>query len=167
MRWGGPVCGDDVEPLVVLSPTTGRTPGPGRTISPASALDPTSVTYRYVVVKCEQVPTREITPDEVGTDRSATDHPYGCARAPVGTLVHVHFDNGVNQGVLTDDRGEFTFHKPEGTSAEVSLPSGGNGRYPSLVGYKPLRAVDDIPESDPGCPATSPEPCLRTYILVP
>jgi hypothetical protein len=167
MRWGGPICRDEIESLVVPIPTTVGTPGPGRAVVPVSALDPGAVTYRYVVVKCEQVPTREIAPNEVGTDRSATDHPYGCARAPVGTLVHVHFDDGGNQGVLTDDRGEFTFHKPEGSGAEISLPTGGNGRYPSLVGYQPLRAADHIPENDPDCPVTSPEPCLRTFILVP
>jgi hypothetical protein len=82
-------------------------------------------------------------------------------------MFHARLDNGIEQLALTDRRGEFTIQKPAGVAVDVELPHGGAGRYPSLLGYRPLQAIDHIPASDTECGARPAQVCKRVYILVP
>ena len=92
-----------------------------------------------------------ITPEQVESDDLPTDSGSRCVRAPAGVLFHVHRDDGGSEVVLTDRQGEFAFQKPDGIGVEVDMPAGGNGSFPSLLGYQPLDIFDHIPASDPDC----------------
>jgi hypothetical protein len=167
MRWGGAICGDDPPPTI--------TPDPARTLEPhavaspeaATTVDQPVTTYRYLVVKCEQLPAANITPDQVESGNLLTDTQRECVRAPAGVLFHIHHDDGRGEVMLTDRWGEFAFQKPEGIGVDVDMPGGGNGRFPSLIGYQPVEVFDRIPASDPDCLAGAPEACKRVYVLVP
>jgi hypothetical protein len=100
-------------------------------------------------------------------DNLPTDSQRECARAPAGVLFHVHRDDGSGEVVLTDRWGEFFFQKPEGIGVEVDMPSGGNGRFPSLIGYQPIDVFDRIPATDPDCAPEMMDACKRVYVLVP
>jgi hypothetical protein len=126
-----------------------------------------ATTYRYFVVKCEHIPASAITPELVERDRLPGDAPRGCVRAPAGVMFHARLDNGIEQIALTDRRGEFTIQKPAGVAVDVELPHGGAGRFPSLLGYRPLHAVDHIPTNDPDCTPLPAPVCKRVFVLVP
>ena len=68
---------------------------------------------------------------------------------------------------LTDRWGEFVVQKPEGLGVDIDMPSGGNGRFPSLIGYQPVEVFDRIPGIDPDCEPGTEEACKRVYVLVP
>ena len=109
-----------------------------------------------------------ITPEQVRRDRLPTEAPYACSRAPAGVLIHVHRDDGVIATLLTNRRGEVTFQKPQGIGFELELPRGGEGRYPSLVGFRPGDVPHRIPAHDTAC-QTGPDngqACERVFVLV-
>src|SRR5215204_1806696 len=152
MRWGGTICGDNSQAIE----------------SPIPAVQSQTMTpYRYLVVTCDGIPERDITPDQVESDSLLTDSGSRCVRAPAGVLFHVHLSDGATKIELTDRRGEFAVQKPSGIGVEVDMPQGVNGRFPSLLGYQPLDVFDRIPANDPTCPPGSAEVCKRVYVLVP
>jgi hypothetical protein len=136
--------------------------------SPVSvAVGQKAITYRYLVVKCELLPAAAITPEQVGSDDWPNDDERECVRAPAGVLFHVHLGDGSSKVTLTDRHGEFAFEKPDGIEVEVDMPQGVNGRFPSLIGYRPVERFDRIPANDPACLPGSAEPCKRVYVLAP
>ncbi len=153
MRWGGTICGDEPRPVFTPDPSQAKALEPHAVAGEATVVDPEQllVTYRYYVVKCEQLPAIDLTPEQVESDNLPTNSPLECVRAPVGVLFHVHRDDGSGEVVLTDRWGEFAFWKLEGMGVEVDMPHGGNGRFPSLVGYQPVADVDRISAIDPEC----------------
>ncbi len=169
MRWGGTICGADPRPIFIPNSAQGTPLEPHAVASPGAAVEPGRplVTYRYYVVKCEQFPAADITPEQVESDTLPTDSQRECVRAPAGVLFHVHRDDGSGEVVLTDRWGEFVFQKPEGIGVEVDMPAGGNGRFPSLIGYQPVEVFDSIPANDPACLPGTAGPCKRVYVLVP
>ena len=169
MRWGGAICGDDPPPTFTPDPGRTLTLEPHAVASPeaATTADQPATTYRYLVVKCEQLPRATITPHQVESDDLPTDSQRECVRAPAGVLFHIHRDDGSGEVVLTDRWGEFAFQKPEGIGVEVDMPAGGNGRFPSLIGYQPVEVFDRIPASDPACLPATAEVCKRVYVLTP
>ena len=164
MRWGGGVCGEDPPPTI--------TPGPGPEATPALAPTPTpdpgrpTVTYRYFVVTCQQPPADAITPAQVESGALPADPPYACARAPVGVLLRVEGD-GFSEGVMTDERGELSFGKPDGVEVRIDIPETAKGQYESLPGYEPADPDHTIPASDPDCLPGATTECKRVYVLVP
>jgi hypothetical protein len=168
MRWGGTVCGDDPRPIVPPGPDQGLALEPHAVASPVSPIpgQPTTA-YRYLVVTCQGLPDGVITPAQVENDSLAIDVPQECVRAPAGVMFDVHLSDGTTELMLTDRRGEFAFHKPDGIGVEVDMPQGVNGRFPSLLGYQPLEIFDRIPANDPACPPGTADVCKRVYVLVP
>jgi hypothetical protein len=166
MRWGGAICGNEIGPIATPEPKQGLELESHVFTSPAPAVQSqTTTAYRYLVVTCEQIPGSVITPDQVESD-SLLDSESRCVRAPAGVLFHVHLGDGTTKLALTDRRGEFALQKPDRIGAEVDMPEGANGRFPSLLGYQPLDVFDRIPADDPACvPGT--EVCKRVYVLVP
>ena len=168
-RWGGTICGDDPRPIftpaqaqtIALEPRAVASPGAEAHANPQNA------TYRYFVVKCEQLPGADITPELVESDNLPTDSQSECVRAPAGVLFHVNRDDGSSEVALTDRWGEFAFQKPEGIGVAVDIPAGGNGWFPSLIGYEPVEIVDRIPANDPACLPATEEECKRVYVFVP
>jgi hypothetical protein len=169
MRWGGTICGDDPRPIFTPDPAQAMPLEPHAVASPeaATTANALNATYRYLVVKCEQLPPADITPEQVESDTLPTDSQGECVRAPAGVLFHVHRDDGSGEIALTDRWGEFAFQKPAGIGVEVDMPAGGNGRFPSLIGYQPVEVFDRIPATDPTCLPDTAEACKRVYVLVP
>jgi hypothetical protein len=168
MRWGGSICGDNPAPIVSPDADQGLTLEPHAVASPAPPVaGQPMTTYRYLVVTCERLPERPITPDQVERDSLPADFGSRCIRAPAGVLFHVHRDDGSGEVVLTDRHGEFAFEKPDGIGVEVDMPEGANGNFPSLLGYQPIEVFDRIPASDPACRPGTTEVCKRVYVLVP
>ena len=169
MRWGGAICGDYPRPNVTPDPAQTLALKPHAIASPgvSSSADQATATYRYLVVKCEQIPATDLTPDQVESGNLPTDSQRECVRAPAGVLFHVHRDDGSREVALTDRWGEFAFEKPAGIAAEVDMPQGANGRFPSLIGYQPVEIFDRIPASDSSCIPGTAEVCRRVYVLVP
>jgi len=169
MRWGGTICGDVQRPSFTPDPAQAMTLEPHAVASPEAEVAANQLTtnYRYYVVKCEQLPPADITPEQVESDNLPTDSQRECVRAPAGVLFHVHRDDGSGEVALTDRLGEFDFQKPEGIGVEVDMPAGGNGRFPSLIGYQPIEVFDSIPANDPACVPGTAGPCKRVYVLVP
>ena len=166
MRWGGAICGNEIGPIATPEPKQGLELESHVFGSPAPAVQSqTTTAYRYLVVTCEQIPESVITPDQVESD-SLLDSESRCVRAPAGVLFHVHLGDGTTKLALTDRRGEFALQKLDRIGAEVDMPEGANGRFPSLLGYQPLDVFDRIPADDLACvPGT--EVCKRVYVLVP
>jgi hypothetical protein len=162
MRWGGSVCGDDFLPSIVPGAT------PTSISPPVAGLDASTVTYRYYIVTCEALPEDVITPEQMTRDRLPTKPPYSCARAPAGVLLHVHRDDGTIESLLTNRGGEITVRKQDGAGVELDVPQGGEGRYPSLIGYRPVEPLHQIPAHDPGCEIETEngKVCERVYVLV-
>ena len=169
MRWGGAICGDDPPPTIVSDPARTLTLEPHAVASPnaTTTTDQPAMTYRYFVVKCEQLPAADITPDQVESGDLPTDSQRECVRAPAGVLFHIHRDDGSGEVALTDRWGEFVVQKPEGLGVDIDMPAGGNGRFPSLIGYQPVEVFDRIPGIDPDCEPGTEEACKRVYVLVP
>jgi hypothetical protein len=168
MRWGGTICGDDPRPIVTPDADQGLALEPHAVASPAPPVESQPTTaYRYLVVTCEWLPEEVITPDQVERDGLPTDSGSGCIRAPAGVLFHVHRDDGSGQILLTDRHGEFAFQKPDGIGVEIDMPEGANGRFPSLLGYQPVKVFDRIPANDLACLPATTELCKRVYVLVP
>jgi hypothetical protein len=168
MRWGGTICGDDQAPTVTPDPDQGRALEPHAVASPAPPVQGQPATaYRYLVVTCQRLPQRVITPEQVESGNVPTGSGSGCVRAPAGVLFHVHRDDGSGEVVLSDRWGEFTFQKPDSIGVEVDMPEGVNGNFPSLLGYQPLDVSDRIPANDPACPPGTAAVCKRVYVLVP
>ena len=168
MRWGGAICGDDPRPIVTPDPDQGLALEPHAVASPSPPLpDQPTTAYRYLVVTCERIPERVVTPEQVESDSLLTESESRCVRAPAGVLFHVHRDDGSGEVVLTDRLGEFAFQRPVGIGVEVDMPEGANGRFPSLLGYQPLEVFDRIPANDPACLSGIAEVCKRVYVLVP
>src|SRR3712207_6661795 len=113
------------------------------------------------------LPVADIVPDHVESSDLPTDAQRECVRAPAGVLFHIHRDDGSGEVALTNRWGEFAFQKPEGIGVDVDMPAGGNGRFPSLIGYQPVGVFDRIPASDPDCEPGTTEVCKRVYVLVP
>ena len=158
MRWGGAICADQAPPVIAADPSARPLLDP-----PAPVPEP-SRSYRYRVVACDRLPAAGLTPRTVESDEALAASEAGCARAPAGILFHVVFDDGAGMVTLTGRHGEFRFQRPAGQAAEVSLPEGGAGRFPSLLGYQPVNPIDRI-EADDSCQAG--EVCERIYVLVP
>jgi hypothetical protein len=168
MRWGGTICGNHSTLTVTPDAQQGLALEPHAVASPAPRAEGQPTTsYRYLVVTCEQIPERVITPDQVESDSQLMDSGSRCVRAPAGVLFHVHLADGVTKLALTDRSGEFVLQKPNDIGAEVDMPEGVNGRFPSLLGYQPLETFDRIPASDPDCKPGTSETCKRVYVLVP
>jgi hypothetical protein len=132
MRWGGTICGDDPRPTFTPDPAQAKTLEPHAVASPAAVVTanrPTA-TYRYLVVKCEQLPPADITPEQVESDTLPTDSQRECVRAPAGVLFHVHRDDGSGEVALTDRWGEFAVQKPEGIGVESTCPPAATGGSP-------------------------------------
>ncbi len=161
MRWGGAICADTLAPAVESDPNAYPV------LTPAIPADGSAQTYRFLVVTCEEPPADLITPEDVERGNLAVGASRQCVRAPAGVMFHVRLDSGREEAVLTDRRGEFSFQKPDGIAAEIEMPQGGAGRFPSLLGYQPVAIVDGIPANDPECAAGSAEACERVYVLVP
>jgi hypothetical protein len=162
MRWGGSVCGDDFLPSTVPGAT------PTSMSPPVAGPDASTVTYRYYIVTCEALPEDVITPEQMTRDRLPTKPPYSCARAPAGVLLHVHRDDGTIESLLTNRGGEIIVRKQDGAGVELDVPQGGEGRYPSLIGYRPVEPLHQIPAHDPGCEIETEngKVCERVYVLV-
>jgi hypothetical protein len=162
MRWGGSICGDALRPAIVPNAT------PTSVATPVVEPDESMVTYRYFIVTCEALPEDGITPEQVTRDRLPTEPPYSCARAPAGVLIHLHRDDGAIESFLTNRRGEITVRKQDGGSVELDVPQGGEGRYPSLIGYRPVESLHQIPAHDAGCGVETENGmvCERVYVLV-
>ena len=168
MRWGGAICGDEIRLIATPDSKQGLELEPHVFASPAPAVESqTTTAYRYLVVTCEQIPERVITPDQVESNSLLLDSGSRCVRAPAGVLFHVHLADGTTKPALTDRRGEFALLKPDSIGAEVDMPEGANGRFPSLLGYQPLDIFDRIPANDSGCQSEPVEICKRVYVLVP
>jgi hypothetical protein len=168
MRWGGIICGDDPRLLVTPDSDQGLDLVPHAVASPASPDQGQPITtYRYLVVTCERIPERAVTPDQVESESLFTDSGSRCVRAPAGVLFHVHQDDGRGEVVLTDRKGEITFQKPAGIGVEVDMPEGASGRFPSLLGYQPVKVFDRVPADDPACPPGTATDCKRVYVLMP
>jgi hypothetical protein len=168
MRWGGTICGDNPAPLVTPDADQRLAQEPHAVASPAPPVaDQPATTYRYLVVTCERLPERPITPDQVESGSLPADSGRHCIRAPAGVLFHVHRDDESGEVVMTDRHGEFAFEKPDGIGVEVDMPEGANGYFPSLLGYQPIEVFDRIPASDPACRPGTAEVCKRVYVLVP
>jgi hypothetical protein len=150
----------DPDQGLILEPHAVASPAPPVQSQPAT-------TYRYLVVTCERLPEEDVTPDRVESDGLPMDSGNRCVRAPAGMLFHVHRDDESGEVVLTDRQGEFTFQKPDGIGVEVDVPQGGNGRFPSLLGYQPVEIFDRIAANDPACLPGTAEVCKRVYVLVP
>jgi hypothetical protein len=168
MRWGGSICGDDLRRVVTPESDQGLELEPHVVASPFPAVQSRSATtYRYLVVICQRIPDRVITPEQAESDSLLMEAGSQCVRAPAGVLFQVQLTDGTTELALTDRRGEFAFQKPEGFGGEVDMPEGPNGRFPSLLGYQPLDLSDRIPAEDPACPPGAAEVCERVYVLVP
>ena len=159
MRWGGTICADEIVPTVGVDPAA----------RPVLAQQPPAPepfrTYRYLVVACDRLPAEEITPQRVERAAVGADVQTGCVRAPAGILFHVRFDGGASETALTDRHGEFMVQKPVGQAADVGMPQGSAGRFPSLLGFEPLTLIDRIEADDPTCEGG--EVCERVYVLAP
>jgi hypothetical protein len=168
MRWGGTICGDNSQAIETPDPDQGQELEPHAFASPIPAVQSQTMTpYRYLVVTCDGIQERDITPDQVESDNLLTDSGSRCVRAPAGVLFHVHLSDGATKIELTDRRGEFAVQKPSGIGVEVDMPEGMNGRFPSLLGYQPLDVFDRIAANDPACMPGTGEICKRVYVLVP
>ncbi len=168
MRWGGTICGDNPAPLVTPDADQRLAQEQHAVASPAPPVaDQPATTYRYLVVTCERLPERPITPDQIESGSLPADSGSRCVRAPAGVLFHVHRDDESGEVVMTDRHGEFAFEKPDGIGVEVDMPEGANGYFPSLLGYQPIEVFDRIPASDPACRLGTAEVCKRVYVLVP
>jgi hypothetical protein len=168
MRWGGTICGDNPQTVETPDPDQGLELEPHAFASPVPAVQSQDTTpYRYLVVTCDGIPERDITPDQVESDSLLAGSGGRCVRAPAGVLFHVHLSDGATTLALTDRRGEFAVQKPDGIGVEVDMPEGVNGRFPSLLGYQPLDVFDRIPANDPACIPETTEVCKRVYVLVP
>jgi len=168
MRWGGTICGADSRPVFTPDPDPGLALAPHGAATPVSApVGQTTTTYRYLVVTCELLPAAAITPEQIESDDLPIDDQHQCVRAPAGVMFHVHLGDGSTELRLTDRHGEFAFEKPAGIEVEVDMPQGANGRFPSLIGYRPVERFDRIPANDPECVPGTVEPCQRVYVLAP
>jgi hypothetical protein len=76
----------------------------------------------------------------------------------------VQQDDGITHELLTDERGELAVALPAGVRAEVGVPAGSQGRFPSLIGYQPMQSGRGISGDDPSCAAGTT--CDEVYVLV-
>jgi hypothetical protein len=159
MRWGGAICADQPPPAIDADPDARPM------LDPQPPVDEPFRIYRYLAVTCDRLPTGEITPWQIERDEALADSVAGCVRAPAGVLFHVRFDDGASDMALTDRHGEFRFQKPDGQAADVGIPQGGAGRFPSLLGFQPVNPIDRIEADDRSC--AGGEVCERVYVLVP
>jgi hypothetical protein len=159
MRWGGAICADQPPPAIGVDPDARPV------LAPQQPAPEPFRSYRYLVVACDRLPVRDITLGVVARDEALVDAEAGCVRGPAGILFRVWFDDGASDMALTDRHGEFRFQKPDGQAADVGMPQGSAGRFPSLLGFQPVNPVDRIEAGDPPCPVG--EVCERVYVLVP
>jgi hypothetical protein len=159
MRWGGTICADQPPPTIDADPDSRP-----MLAQPPPAPDPMR-TYRYLVATCDRLPAEEITPPSLERSEAGADSASGCVRAPAGILFHVQFDDGVSEQALTGRHGEFLIQVPGGQGADIGMPQGGAGRFPSLLGFEPVTPIDRIAADDPTCEGG--EVCERVYVLVP
>src|SRR5918998_326923 len=90
MRWGGSICGDDLRRVMTPEPEQGLELEPHAVASPAPAVQSQSATtYRYLVVICQRIPDRVITPEQAESDSLLMEAGSQCVRAPAGVLFHV------------------------------------------------------------------------------
>jgi hypothetical protein len=166
MRWGGAICGDDPPPMI----SPGATPVRSAAQQPSAAASPSAgafATYRYLVVACERFPASAITVRQVERGELAADADHGCVRTPAGIMFQIQLDNGAEITTLTDRLGGITFQKPDGVAADVVMPLGSGGNYPSLLGFRPSADSEQIPANDPECPPEKDGTCKRVFVLVP
>ncbi len=159
MRWGGAICAGQPSPSVRVDPDARPM------LAPQKPVHEPFRSYRYLVVACDRLPVRAITPGAVARDEALVDAEAGCIRAPAGILFRVRFDDGASAIALTDRHGAFRFQKPDGQAADVGMPQGSAGRFPSLLGFQPVNPIDRIEAGDPSC--AGGEVCERVYILMP
>ena len=159
MRWGGAICAGQPAPTIAADPHARPL------LDPQHPAPEPFRTYRYLVVTCDRLPAGDVTPRLAEDGEALAGTGAGCDRAPAGVLFHVRFDDGASALALTDRHGQFYFQKPDGEAAEVGIPEGGAGRFPSLLGYQPVNPVDRIEADDAAC--EDGEVCERVYVLVP
>lgn len=166
MRWGGSVC-QGIRSLATpaLPTSTSRSAAWPDPMIPMVGND--AVRYRFFVVTCEGLPTVAITPEQVGGDALTIDRSLGCVRAPAGMLFQLNRDDDVQSTVLTNGEGELSVELPSGVDAELTLPEGAWGGFPSLVGYEPLEQGRHLSADDPACTFGPDGVCEAVYILIP
>jgi hypothetical protein len=166
LRWGGRICDEHGAPMPASSPPAGRGPRFAAATPIVSPEEPRAV-HRLLVVTCEALPPGSLLPADVRGQSDLAAPPYQCAAAPAGTLLHARRDDGIRQDLLTDARGEVGVALPAGVGAEIGMPAGSQGRYPSLVGYQPAVPSHRISSADPRCAPGTEAVCDDVYLLVP
>jgi hypothetical protein len=159
MRWGGAICAGQPPP------TIGADPNARPMIDPRRPAREPGRAYRYLIVTCDRLPAEEVTPRRVESDEAGAGSDAGCVRAPAGILFHVRFDDGARELALTGRHGEFLVQIPDGQGADVGIPQGAAGRFPSLLGFRPVNRIDRIEADDPACQGETV--CDRVYVFVP
>lgn len=160
-RWGGPICGQDATTSTPAAAENAGSALPPLDLSESGANG--AVPYRFFVVTCGSLPPNAVTPAHVASDTMMA----GCGRAPAGVLFEVQRDDGASFAMLTNGQGEFEIRLPDGVMADVAMDRGGEGRFPSLVGFQPVADGFRITGNDPGCATNNARRCEVVYLLVP